>query len=133
MLFKDKNDIVEVNINLDPEKIIVKELIDFEYLLKKTAKTQEFLKQTVKDERKETEIGKFCGAKNSKCNFCTSKMAFTISELYDDYHKIKIQDLKTELKKHKHPMNRVTNKRQNNKEQKRNELVEHYKFIHSKP
>lgn len=133
VLFKDKSDIVEININLDSEKLIVKEFIDFEYLLQKTTKTQEFLQKINKDEEKENETGKLCRAKNAKCNICTSKMAFNISELYDNFHQIKVQDLKTELKKHHHPMNRLTNNRQNNKIQKRNELIEHYKFVHSVP
>jgi hypothetical protein len=57
-------------------------------------------------------------------------MNFTITQLKDNFQKITLNDFRVELKKHKHPMTRKINKRVANKEQKRDEIIQHYKTIH---
>ncbi len=128
--FSDSYDYVENDIDIGPEKKIVKELVDFAYLMQKTKITQELLLKTKHMEHLKQKKTNFCTRINSKCKECNASCNFTISELYDSFSRIKVQDLKQELKRHKHPMSRVINKKQNNKEQKRDELVNHYKNIH---
>ena len=128
--YSDSNDCIENDVDTGAEKIIVKELIDFTYLMQKTKITQELLLKTKQTEQQKEKIKNFCIGIKSKCKECKASCNFTISELFDRFSMIKVQDLKNELKRHKHPMCRVINKKQNNKEQKRDELINHYKNIH---
>ena len=129
--FKDIYDYKETDIDIGQEKLIVKEMIDFTYLLGKTKIIKSLLNQTKRTEHKNFNlIENYCLLKNSKCNNCKLSMNFTITQLNDNFRKITINDLKNELKKHKHPMSRKINKRAANKEQKRDELIQHYKKVH---
>ena len=129
--FKDVYDFKESEIYLGPEKVIVKEKIDFSYLLEKIRITKSLLQKAKKIEQENDTFRKdFCRLKNSRCKACDANMNFTISQLYENFREINIQELKKELKNHKHPMSRVLNKKTNNKEQKRDEIIQHYKIVH---
>ena len=128
--FKDIYDRVESGFDPGPEKFVEKKKIDFSNLLIKTNKTKELLQNTNLKEKRSYFFNNFCQLTKSKCKNCTASCNFSISQLNEDFKGITVKELKIELKRHKHPMGRVINKKMSNKEQKINELKLHYKTVH---
>jgi hypothetical protein len=127
---KDIYDRVELDVDLGPEDIVKKKRIDFSYLLAKTKKIKELLNKSNLNVNRTYLFNNFCQLTKSKCKNCHASCTFKISQLMDDSKKIKVKDLKNELKRHKHPMGRIINKKVANKEQKINELIQHYENVH---
>jgi hypothetical protein len=68
----------------------------------------------------------FCTSNKSKCNGCLSYCNYSI----DDLKKLKKELIVLELSKHNHQKNRTILKKQRNRQQALNEIIQHYKTVH---
>ena len=130
--FKDVSTLINTDHLLDPEIKVENKKIDYLKCLKKQIKIRKMLDSCsmVNQYTKNTNSNddqNYCLIKKSKCNGCRQMCAYSLAQI----NKLTSKLVKEELKLHKHPMSRMINKIQRNKEQEKAELLVHYKTMHS--